>query len=112
MLITQVAILLQSFIDDAFEFNGNFRIQAHRGGRRLVQDRVKNVARTFSAERHRARYHLIENRAEREEIGARVQLLAAHLLRRHVSHRAQRGSRTGQVLFARQRFLNGRGRAV
>ena len=43
-----------------------------------------------------ARGHLVKHSSEGEQIGARVQILAAHLLRRHVGNRAQRRSRGGQ----------------
>ena len=44
-------------------------------------------------ERQRAGRHLVEHDAEREQVGARVELPAARLLGRHVRHRAQRRPR-------------------
>ena len=44
--------------------------------------------------------HLVKHRPERKQIGAGVQFLCSHLLRRHVGHRAQRGSRAGQIFSA------------
>ena len=41
-------------------------------------------------ERALAGRHLIEHDAEREQIAARIQFLAARLLRRHVGHRPER----------------------
>ena len=41
--------------------------------------------------------HLVEHRAEGKQVGARVQFLGPHLLRRHVGDRAHRRARTGQV---------------
>ena len=42
--------------------------------------------------------HLVQDDAERKQVGAGIERLAPHLLRRHVSHRAQRRARTGEVL--------------
>ena len=64
VLITQIPILLQGLVNDPFEFNRNFRIQAHGSRRRLTQNGVKNVARAFAPERHRARHHFVEHRSE------------------------------------------------
>ena len=44
------------------------------------------------------RRHLVDDAAEREDVGARVGLLALELFRRHVLERAQDRSRLGQVL--------------
>ena len=42
-----------------------------------------------AAKRAPSREHLVEQRAEAEEIGAMIGGPAAHLLRRHVAHRAE-----------------------
>ena len=39
--------------------------------------------------------HFVQHHAEREEVGARVDLLAARLLRRHIGDGADSGSRAG-----------------
>ena len=41
--------------------------------------------------------HFVEHRAKREQVRPRVQFFASRLLRRHVSHRAQRRAGAGQV---------------
>jgi hypothetical protein len=46
-----------------------------------------------------ARDHLIEHSAEREKIGARVEIFAAGLLGRHVGDGANCGSRAGEESF-------------
>ena len=46
-------------------------------------------------ERALAGEHLVENRAKRKNVGARVGGFSAHLLGRHVAHRAQHSSRFG-----------------
>ena len=45
--------------------------------------------------------HLVEHDAEREQIGARVELFAARLFRRHVRDRAHGAARARQVVFRR-----------
>ena len=60
----------------------------------------------------RARRHLVQHHSKREQIGARIQFLAPHLLRRHVGHCAElprRGSsavqfRTVAVALAEHRL--------
>ena len=47
-------------------------------------------------ERAAAAEHLVEDRAEREEIRAVIRRPAEHLLGRHVAHRAEDGPRLGQ----------------
>ena len=44
----------------------------------------------FAGERAAPGHHLVEHAPEREEVGARVHLLAFELLGRHVGHRADR----------------------
>ena len=68
----------------------NQRIQMRDRTRRAIEDRVVDDRRRAATERLDARDHLIEHRAEREEIGSRIDLLAARLLGRHVRHRSQR----------------------
>ena len=65
-----------------------------------VQDRVEDRRRGRATERQRARRHLVQHDAEREEVGARVELLAARLLRRHVRDRADRRARDSSDSFA------------
>ena len=100
VLVTQVAIFFQSFIDNAFQFAGQVRIQPHRRHWRLVQDGFEQQRSRVPAERQRACRHLVQHRAKRKQIGARIERLAARLLRRHISHRADRRSRRGQLVHA------------
>ncbi len=53
----------------------------------------------------RARTHLVQHRPEREQVGAGVEFLPSHLLRRHVGDGAQRTAGTGQMFLG----LDGRG---
>ena len=51
-----------------------------------AQNGVKNHAGSLAAEGRDARRHLVQHDAERKQIGASVEFLAAHLFRRHVGH--------------------------
>ena len=55
----------------------------------LLQDRRHRVGGRVAVERAPAREHLVEDRAEGEDVAARVGGLAAHLLGRHVAERAE-----------------------
>jgi len=66
------------------------RFVDHRGG--------------FTRERQRARAHVVEDGAEREQIGAGIGELSARLLRRHVRHRPHRGARQRQLVAGRDRL--------
>ena len=99
MLVTQIPVLLQSLVDDAFQIGWHFGIQPHRRSWRPIQDRFENDGGTLSAERQCARRHLIQHCAEGEQIAPRIQFLSARLLWRHISDCAQRRTRAGQVLF-------------
>src|SRR6267143_5785956 len=66
-----------------------------------VENRIKNNRRSISTKRHCPRGHLVQHRAEGEEVGAHIKLLSFGLLRRHVRHGPQRRARTGQLLGAR-----------
>src|SRR5262249_61389875 len=57
--------------------------------RRMVfEDRDGQAGLAFSGERLRAGQHLVERDAEGEDVGARVDVPALDLLRRHVLHGA------------------------
>ena len=98
MLVAQLAVFLQSAVDDVFELGRQVRVQPDRRQRRTVHDRVKDHSGSFSAKRHGAGGHFVQHDAKRKQVGTRIERLAAHLLGRHVSHGAQRRSRTGEVL--------------
>ena len=77
-----------------------------KGGGGFGQNLVEDHRWGFTAESPPARRHLIEHRAEAEEVGASIELLAPRLLRRHVGHRPHRQAGAGE------HFFGGRGREV
>ena len=97
-LITKIAILFQSFIDNVFELCGKIRVEPQRSCVRSVQDRVGNDSGSFSTKRQRPGRHLVQHHSKREQISPRVQFLATHLLGRHISDSSQRAARTGQLV--------------
>ena len=93
MLIAQLAVFFQRLVDDVFELCGNVGIQANRGRRPESRMALKIRAEVSPRNGQRAGRHLVEHRAEGEQIGAGVEFLAFRLLRRHISHRAHHGAR-------------------
>ena len=88
-------LLLQRLVDHAVE-------PGHRGAARqrrrlLVQHGVEHVDHRRAVERHLARQHLEEHRRQGEEIGASVECLATHLLRRHVVRCPDDGAGLGEA---------------
>ena len=61
----------------------------------LIQYAVEDNARGIAAKRQSPRRHFVQDDAEGKQIRARIEFPAAHLLRRHISHRAQRRAGTG-----------------
>ena len=76
---------------------GRQRVVLVAGRRRVfLQDRVHRLDRRIGVERAAAGEHLVEHDAEREDVGAVIDGLAAHLLGRHVAHRAEHRARARQ----------------
>ena len=63
-LITQIAVLLHSFVDHLREFRWNRGVQSNGIDRILVQDFVKNRAGTVALERKNAGGHFVEHAAK------------------------------------------------
>ena len=80
MLIAQITILLESLVDDPFQFSGHVRIQPNYGGRRAVEDGFEDHCGTLATERQRTCRHLVHDGAEGKQIASRVQLSRARLL--------------------------------
>ena len=89
-------VLLEAVQDDPVE-RGRQRL-ALLGGRRgvLLEDRVHRLDGRVALGTRGARQHLVEHDAEREDVGAVIDGLPAHLLGRHVAHRAEHRARAGQ----------------
>ena len=78
--------------------------QQRRQRRRIdVHDRRDQARLALAVERLPAGEHFVEHGAEREDVGARVDGLSLHLLRRHVAHGAEDRTRPGQVRLDRLR---------
>ncbi len=90
-----VRALLQAVVHDALEGQRDPLVDARGLGRVRAQDRGHRLGRRLPAEGALARQHLVEHRAEGEDVGARVGLLTPHLLGRHVADRPEHGARLG-----------------
>jgi hypothetical protein len=82
-------ILLEAVPHDPLDAGRNVRVRQRDLGRIFLEDRGHRVGRRVSLERPLAREHLVEDRAEREDVRARVRRPSAHLLRGHVAERAE-----------------------
>ena len=87
-LIAHLAVLLDRLVDDPLELDRQLGVQTRRGDRDAIQYGIVNDAGRVPAERQPARGHFVENGAKAEQVGPRVKFFAAHLLGRHISHRA------------------------
>ena len=83
-----LGILLEAVADDALEAGRDVLVGDGEIRRIFLQDRRHRVGGRVAVEGALAREHLVEDRAEGEDVGARVGGLAAHLLGRHVAERA------------------------
>ena len=91
-----VGVLREAAPDDMIErwWNGG---DEPRGWRGLVaEDGAREARHGGRREGARAREHLVQHRAEREYVGARVGFASFDLLRRHVRHRANHQPLRGQ----------------
>ena len=71
---------------------------------------MKNHRRGIAPEGRATGGHLIQHRAETEQIGASIQVLASCLLRRYIRHRAQ-GSAGAPVTLASWKMVTGQDRS-
>ena len=85
-LVAELAVLLESLFEDLPELARHRRVRFRQRLRRTVQDRLEDDGVGVALERHLPGRHLVEHRAEREEVGPRVRELPPGLLRRHVVH--------------------------
>ena len=90
-------LLLEALVDDAFELARDFRVELARRHVTHQPDLVHRRVGLVLDERLLAREHLIQQDAEREDVAARVELVAEHLLGRHVRGRADTGAGLGEI---------------
>src|SRR5207249_7971749 len=74
-LIAQVPILLQSLVDDVFQFGRKVGIEPDRGSGSAIQNRLKDERRCVTSEGQCAGGHLVQYCSEGKQVGARIQLL-------------------------------------
>ena len=78
--------------DDAVERGWRERLHRRHTRRLVLENRAKEARARFALERRPARQHLEQQRAEREDVCARVGLEPFDLLGRHVLKRAEDGA--------------------
>ena len=86
-------VLLEAVAHDPLEAGGDVLVGDGEIRRVLLEDRRHRVRGRVAVERALAREHLVEDRAEGEDVAAGVGGPAAHLLGRHVAERAQHDAR-------------------
>jgi len=99
LLISKIAILLQSLVDDAFQFRREFGIQADRRGGNLVQNRIEDRRRGAAFEGKAAGAHFIKHDSEGKKCRCVHPVLRPAPARAHVGHGAQ--SSAGDVRCSR-----------
>jgi hypothetical protein len=80
--------LLEAPAHDALEGGRDVAGGLEQARRVVPEDRVERLDRALAPEGPLAGEHLVEDGSEREDVGAGVHRLAAHLLGGHVAHRA------------------------
>ena len=94
-LVTAIGVLGQAALDDTAGVTGQRRPQLGDRRRLVLQDRADGGHRRVALKRPRARGHLVQDRAHREDVRARIHLLAFGLLGRHVGHCSQHAALDG-----------------
>ena len=103
--------LLEAVPDDAVEAGRDVLIRDREVRRVLLEDRGHRLSRRVPVERAAPGEHLVEDRAEGEDVRTRVGGLALDLLGRHVAERAEHDPRLGprrgrRQIGARTAFLD------
>jgi hypothetical protein len=88
--------------DHAIEPRRDVPVRLGKVWRLPRQDRAHRVGGRLAVERAVTREHLVEDRAEGEDVASRVGRLSPHLLRRHVAERAEHDARLGARRGGRQ----------
>jgi hypothetical protein len=87
-LIALLGVLGHRLANDALEFHRQIAAQEVQRSRLFLQDGVHHFDRCAAPEGLHTARQLVKNGAEREDVGACIHRLAAHLLRGHVTHGA------------------------
>src|SRR5580693_1104115 len=102
MLISQVSVFLQTLEDDSFHLGRQVGVETDWRYWGTIQNGFENYSRALSAKGQRAGGHLVQDRAKREQVGARIEFLGANLFRRHIGYGAHRSAGIGEGLFQGQ----------
>src|SRR6266516_2435323 len=92
---TRFRSFFETVIDQAFKRGRDILVCIRKIWWVLFQDRAHRVGSRFAMKSATARKHLVENRAERENIGTMIDGLPANLLGRHIADRSHDDTRTG-----------------
>ena len=95
-LPTIVGILRQAPRHDVVEPRGSQRLERGYRGRIRMENRANQARRRRALKRALPCRHLVDNRAEGKDVGARVGLSPLELFRRHVGIGAQHGALRGE----------------
>src|SRR5260221_11937314 len=91
-LVSRFAIFFERSANDFFEFHGESVIHLTHRSWRLPEDGFLKLRPGDTCECAFPRRHFIKDQTERKQVRARIQLLASHLFRRHVTCGAHRDS--------------------
>ena len=104
-LVAYPPVLFERLADNLRQPRRDVAVQVLGRRGRAVQDGIENHRGRLAGKRRLAGGHLVEHHPEGEQVRARVHVLTARLLRRHISHGAQR--RAGLVANSSPRALVG-----
>ena len=96
-LVTVIALFLQRLAHDRFKIRRQSGIPLAGRDRLGGEDGIEGEQHILAQERLAAGGHLVEHGAERKDIGARVELFPARLLRRHIDGSAGNDVGGGEV---------------
>src|SRR5438128_5168950 len=91
---TRLGILFQTVINQPFKRRRDILVCIRKIWWVLFQNRAHRVGSRLAVKGATAGKHLVENCAERENIGTMIYGLPAHLLWRHIAHSSHDDSRT------------------
>ena len=98
-LVALIRLFGQAAFDSPLERRGQLSLDRRRV---FVENRSHRLRRCRPMEGPLTRQHLVENHAEREDVCTMIDMLSAHLLRRHVPRRSHhyaglRGRQAGSL---------------